>query len=378
MNNNANQKEDNMCTFMQELPRQSKTAMTVNSKKNMSVTLRECKGKDLYRFRLLNFLFTSKNDRDFPFIEKWVHEAWEDVDGKRRMVGQITCPVTKFSHFAGDPYKECPCCKVSNSNYMLYKNSGFKDSISRKNAKASKRKYQACIPVYVVNNPNYEMDNGKFKVLILQSKDDYKKFLQTIHYAQQSFNVFNGKAAVDFWLSCKRIQETVNQGKPNEFTYSKLVIENMGFSNKPYDISQINKENIDAFPFDDDYYTSASLEELTEFSKAHYLKAAVNTPENDINITDAPPMSGSMKAAPASPVLRNSSLSSSEALKTPEKINEAEVDSILKDGLLPPEAKPVEIKAVPPEAKTEEPEAKAEQPEENIGLDNIDELINSL
>jgi len=63
---------------------------------------------------------------------------------------------------------------------MTLKESNWKDADARKKNKDFGRKYQAIVPVYVVNDPNYEGNNGKFKVIMFGDKKVYDGFVKKV------------------------------------------------------------------------------------------------------------------------------------------------------------------------------------------------------
>lgn len=255
-----------MCTFLSTLPKQSKSVST-NRPVNIFLSLKPCPADDpraFYRFRLLNF--ASKNStRDYPFIEKYTHTVWgKTEDGKPMIESSVVCPVTKYVDWVGDRY-DCPICKYASNNFISYKESNYKDKVSAEKNRKFSRKFEANIPVYVVNDPNYEGNNNKFKVITFTDKDKYAEFKELVNVKLREVSVFNGVAGVDFCIRIDKIVETVNAGQPNEYTWSHNVISKMLFSSKPYELPAITKEAVDAFPFDDQYYISSTKEELDQF-----------------------------------------------------------------------------------------------------------------
>ena len=256
-----------MCQFMSELPRHS-SSIEQPKQQMLYLPIQPSNEKEYYRFRLLWFKSSSKNDRDYPFIERYMHMHFaKDEDGKWKIESQVVCPVTEFvkKKWDGNPYADCPICNFSNHNYLAYKESGFKDKESNRKKNEFSRKFEACIPVYVVSDPNYDGNQGKFKVIKFTDKEDYKKFKDLVSKMSHENLVFNGKNAVDFYIRMETVTETLRAGQPNEYVWKHNVIAKMGFTNKPYDIPAINKENIDKFEFDDQFYVSSTKEELKEF-----------------------------------------------------------------------------------------------------------------
>ena len=280
-----------MCTFINSLPSQSKTAETTR-KKNLALFIKPTNNNEYYKFRLLAFKSPQKNDRDYPFIERYIHQHWtKDSEGKSKIDAQVVCPVTKFANVDGNRYDACPICKFANMNFVTWKESGWKDRESAKKNKEFGRKFEAIIPVYVKQDPTYPQNNGQLRVLIFTDKEFYKKFKQKIQETSRNVCCFNGGKAVDFYLHMSVVPKTINEGQPNEYTYNEKVIDKFGFTKaeSAYEIPSINKENIDKFEFDDTYYVSSTPDELQDFYN-NYIKLSSNDdiPDEDVVVYEAP------------------------------------------------------------------------------------------
>lgn len=275
-----------MCTWMTELPTQSKNGETPR-KQNLAIYVKPTQPKEYYRFRLLGFKST-KSDRDFPFITRFLHTVWVDGEDGKRHTDNVVCPVTPFvkAKWNGDPMNDCPICRFANANFVAWKQSGWKDKESAKKNRDFGRKFEACIPVYVVSDPIYQQNNGHFRVFTISDKDVYKQFLDLVRKTSQSNVVFNGKNALDFYIRYEMIEETLRAGQPNEYLWKHPVLKQMGFTTKPYDIPAITKEAIDDFPFDETYYVGSTMSELEEFYNKHIKVSNDDIPddEEDINI----------------------------------------------------------------------------------------------
>lgn len=274
-----------MCTFMSTLPTRSKSAGS-DKKNNLQLTLRPCQDtngeKVWYRFRLLAFNSPSKSDRDYPFIERYVHQTFEKNDkGYNIVKDEITCPVTHWVNFEGNRYDGCPMCKLANQYFCSYKESGWKDRNAYKQQRTIGRKYQAIIPVYVVNDPNYPSNNGKFKVIIFNDKKFYNEFCEKIKKASLTNCVFNAENAVDCCIHMSEVETMINEGQPNQYIYKQRVIDKVTFSAKPYTIDAITKERVENMGFDETYYVSATLDELHQFYNKNFKISNDDIPDDD-------------------------------------------------------------------------------------------------
>jgi len=144
--------------------------------------------------------------------------------------------------------------------------------------------------VYVVSDPNYDQNNGKFKVIIFNEKKQYQEFCEKIEKYSKQFCVFNGKNAVDCCMHVSEVQETKNAGQPNEYVWKHKVIDKIVFTNKPKDIPSITKETCDAMGFDEEYYTTSTAEEILAFYNKYCKVSNDDIPddESDIPVYDPP------------------------------------------------------------------------------------------
>lgn len=281
-----------MCTFLSSLPKSSKTAGTKNT--NKALYLKPCQDtkneKVWYRFRLLNFA-AQNSDRDYPFIQRYVHQIWKKNEkGFSEVESEVVCPVTKWMDWDGDRY-DCQICKFANQQYNTLKETGWKDADARKKNKEFSRKFQAIIPIYIVNDPNYDGNNGKFRVLILNDKKFYDEiFIKKIEKQLMTCNCFNGINAADICMHVSDVANIINEGQPNQYTWHQRVIDKICFS-KPYDLPAITKEAVDSIKFDETYYVSSTKNEIDEFYN-RYIKISNNDiiedeDEDDIKIFDS-------------------------------------------------------------------------------------------
>lgn len=277
-----------MCTFCSDLPSHSRTSGSAK-KRNITIFLSPNdpdNPKEAYRFRLLWFKKPEENNRDFPFIERQVHTHWGKTEsGKAYVDDTVVCPYTKFVDIDGD---DCPICKQANALApWAPQNRGNK--IAMKKFNQLKRTYQAIIPVFVVNDPKKPENNGKLMCFILNNNDEYKQLIKTINEEKakiraggNKYDCFNGKQGVDLFIRMEKVPELRNAGKPNEYTAEVRKITTMGFGKNVYDIDAINKEAIDDFEFDQQYFVTNTIQELKAFYNKYYALGGANVPDEDI------------------------------------------------------------------------------------------------
>ena len=147
------------------------------------------------------------------------------------------------------------------------------------------------MPVYVVNDPNYEGNNGKLKVIIFGDKKQYDAFVKKVESQLMVANCFNGVKAVDCCMHMSEVPEVRNEGQPNEYVYKSKVIDKITFTKaeKAYDIAAITKESVDNFPFDATYYVSSTPDELKAFYDK-YIKVSNDgiVDDEEVEVFDAP------------------------------------------------------------------------------------------
>lgn len=283
-----------MCTLLSQLPKRSKSTGT-DKRKSLVLAMRPCPDKDgkptWYRVRLLAWTSPEKNDRDYPFIERYVHQIWKKNDkGLPVIEDEVTCPVTKHVHVEGNRYDMCPMCRLANQSFIALKESNWKDNDARKLNRELGRKFQGIVPVYVKDDPNYPQNNNQFKVIIFSDKKLYEEFRSKVEKASYANNVFNGKNAVDCCIHMSEVEDVRNPGQPNEYVYKQKVIDKITFTTKPYDIEKITKEWLTNSGFDEEYYTSSTSEELQRFYDSHYKISNDDIPEEDmIQVYDTKP-----------------------------------------------------------------------------------------
>lgn len=317
-----------MCTFVE----QKLTFNTATEEKpvNYEIYLKPTPEKEYYRFRLL--WFNDSSDRKTPFVERFMHSVWVE-EGDKRFTYDVVCPTTPYvkKTWAGNAYDDCPICRFANNNFIMAKESGFKDSVAREKNKTFKRRFQAVIPVYVVSDPVYDANNGKFKVFTIADKEIFDKFKALVIERNNNHKIFNGENALDFLVRVDNVQKVLGEGTDHELRYNKKEIVQMGFSSKPYDIPAITKTAIDQFPFASLYYYSPTLDDLKSFYKDHCLHA-VNDDVDDTSIAD---IASTPKVEPSEVVKPKATTKvnpkSAEKLKptdTPPPVDEDLVESI--------------------------------------------------
>lgn len=271
-----------MCTLISAFPKYSSMMNSSKPKQNLEMFLQECKDdRTYYRVRLIG---SSSSKRDDPHIIRHIHSAWskEDPATHKKHLDKIVCPSNTSWVDTEDVPKKAACkvCGFVNQNWTIYRESGKTDTLARKQAGTMSSKFEAIVPVYVRNDPNYDKNNGRFRVIVFNDKDQYE-LLRKLANAKYNSGVaiFNGENAVDCLL---HVAKEAIEGK-NGKTYYRTVIDKIKFSSEPYDIAAINTKSIDQFvkTFDDTYCTPSTNEEIEDFYNKYCAISNDDIPEDD-------------------------------------------------------------------------------------------------
>ena len=286
--------------------------------KNLEMFLKPNKEGEFYRVRLL--AFNSKDGRRVdPHVTRIVHSAWETdpTTGKKHLT-KIVCPAKTPWVDIGDNKKgSCKVCNYVAQQWAIYNESGKTDKTASGNATKLRSNYEAVVPVYVVNDPNYDKNNGKCKVIIFDDKERYLDFRKKIEAQLRVNKVFNGEQAVD----CLLYVGTEEIPRSNGTVFNKTVISKVLFSTKPKDIPAITSKLIDSFPFDETYFSETPQEDIDSFFKKYCAIVNDDIPEDD----DIPVYRPVQKQAPKVEVPTNSAPKQDD-------ISDKEVDDLLDDG----------------------------------------------
>ncbi len=355
-----------MCTWMTDIPLHSKQNIG-EKKKNLMLFIRPTEGNDVYRFRLLGFE-SKTSDRDTPYIQRFVHSVWvKDKNGKSH-TESVVCPVTPYvkEHWEGNPMDTCPICKFANLNYIAYQNSNWTDTESNKKNKEYGRKFEVLIPVYVVSDPTYPLNNNQFRVIGLYTKEDFEKFSKLIwkERHENKNQVFNGVEAVDFVIQMKTVKEEKKKKSGETYTWTHNVISRMGFLKTPKAIPAITKEAIDKFPFDEEFWQYPTMDDLNAFYDKHikHSMSEDDLPPEDLSSVDEVFGDGEKKEAPKeeNPVvektnsIEKSEKTSNTEMKAEEPLSELPFEDSIDE--LPEETPKEEMKVEEEEEKLPEPE----------------------
>lgn len=329
---NKIRKKLNMCKFMSTLPKHSNIIGAPKRNPNLELFLQPCKDKDTYyRVRLLAFSSSKKNDRDDPHITRFVHQSWmtDPKTGKKKLEKIVCSAHTPWVKVEGNKASSCKICNYVGQQWSIYNESGKTDVDARTKAGTLGKRFEAVIPVYVKNDPNYEKNNGKFKVIIMTDKEEYMNFRKQIDAKLREVQVFNGVNAADCLIHVSTMELAGKNGK----TYKRNGIDKILFSTKPSDIPAINSKNIDAFPFDDTYYSSSDDEEVNDFYSKYCAITNDDIPDSDdIPVYTAPAKTVTKVEMPQNDIpSSNDDISDDELDNLIDDTPKAEVDPLTTD-----------------------------------------------
>ena len=281
------------------------------SKNSSQLFLRPTEDGKFYRLRLLN---TQPNDnfvkssnfahyRDFPFIIQHIHQVWEDVPTDdpakpKRRSHTIVCPQTDYVKANSTLTKtSCPMCSAYGAAWKAFNDSHFKNKEAKAKMKMLHNTFVARALVYVVNDPNYEANNGAVKVLTLD-EDAYQALLAQIQASQGNNTPIWNNDACDLFFTWGKVEKVKNEGKPNEYRFMKSGFTRIGFTTAPKHLDSLTDELVDDVQFDANWYTVPTKEELEQFYVEHFSSQSA---ANDDIPMDIPPVAPAPKAVKAEP-----------------------------------------------------------------------------
>ena len=165
-------KVKHMCKFINSLSRSPEIIGIARPNKNLEMFLKPNKEGEFYRVRLIGI--DSKGGRRIdPQITRMVHSSWETdpTTGKKHLAKVVCSSKTPWVQVEGNKKTSCRICSYVDQQWAIYNESGKSDKTAIATASKLKPTFEAIVPVYVVNDPNYEKNNGKLKVIIFNDKD---------------------------------------------------------------------------------------------------------------------------------------------------------------------------------------------------------------
>jgi hypothetical protein len=277
------------------------------AKNTSQLFLRPTEDGKFYRLRLLNtqpnqnFVASSNfaHYRDFPFIIQHVHQVWEDIPNPedpakpKRRSHMIVCPQTDYVKANSTLTKtSCPMCNAYGAAWKAYTDSHYKNKEAKAKMKTLHNTFVARVLVYVVNDPNYEANNGAVKVLTLD-EDAYQALLAQIQASQGNNTPIWNNDACDLFFTWGKVEKVKNEGKPNEYRFMKSGFTRIGFTTAPKHLDSLTDELVDDVQFDANWYTVPTKEELEQFYVEHFSSQSA---ANDDIPMDIPQVASAPKA----------------------------------------------------------------------------------
>ena len=282
------------------------------AKNTSQMFLRPTEEGKFYRLRLLQFSpdekFVNSSNfahyRDFPFIIQHIHTFWQEIptddpEKPRRVMKSIVCPQTDYVKANSTLTKaQCPMCSAYGSAWKAYTDSKYKNQEAKNKMKNLHNTFRALVPVYVVNDPNYESNNGAVKVLALD-EDMYHELITQINAAQRNNTPIWNIDACDLFFTYGKVDKTVNAGKPNEYTFKKNGFSRIGFTTAAKHLDGLTEDLVESLQFDANWYTVPTKEDLDAFYMENYSSANVS---NDDIPMDIPSVATPKKVVASTPV----------------------------------------------------------------------------
>lgn len=279
-------------------------------KKNTSqLFVRETPEGQFYRLRLLNITPDTKfvnssnfaHYRDFPFIIQHIHTVWQDVPTNdpekpiKKVNHTIVCPQTDYVKANSTLSKaQCPMCNAYGAAWKAFSDSHYKNQEAKAKMKLLHNTLRVLAPVYVVNDPNHEANNGSVRVLSLD-EDAYQALLTQINASAQNNTPIWGQDACDLFFTWGKVEKVKNEGKQNEYRFQKNGFTRIGFTTAPKHLDNLTDELVDDLQFDANWYQVPTKEELEQFYLENF--SATNTNNDDIPM-DIPAVAPAARPAP--------------------------------------------------------------------------------
>ena len=306
-----------MSKFISSLPSNIDVFGRPKKRSNLEMFLQECKDdRTYYRVRLLNFIGPQRKHGG-P-IGRYVHTVWTtDPETGKKSLNKVVCPSkTPWIETEGPKQSACKICNCSGHYYTIYNESGKTDKEALSKASKFRASPEIIVPVYVINDPNYEKNNGKMKVIVIDA--DSHEILKAAMQKQEAAHIpiFNGGEGADCLIHFSKSAVRRNPKTGAEFT--RWGIDKVKFSTTLKEIPAINDTTLDAFKYDETYMVKSSDDEINDFYDAHCVISNDDIPEDD----EIPVYRPSASIAPKAVVPTNSAA-------TEKNLDNDEVDELL-------------------------------------------------
>lgn len=269
-----------MSKLMNSLSRSPEIIGMQRPNRNIEMFLKPNKEGEFYRVRLLGPSCNNGRRTD-PHITRYVHSVWStDPNTGKKKVDKVVCPKnTPWVATVGNKKNSCRLCSYVDQQFAIYNESGKTDNVAKKAAGTMRYKFEGIVPVYVVNDPNYEKNNGKCKVIVFDDSKVYKAFREKIQAKKLTAEVFNGGPALDCLIYVGSESVPYKDGSGKMFT--KTVIKNVTFSTQLKERPAITEKLLESFPFDETYMSDPTEDEIDEFYHKHCVVENDDIPEDD-------------------------------------------------------------------------------------------------
>lgn len=342
------------------------------ARRSAEMTIRPTAEGSYYRFRLLSFPpdpeFVKSAGltyyRDLHFLPRYMHVVWTEEPsdksptGVRNVRHVIPCPASEYIRVnSGLTKKGCPICNAGNAALQAYTDSGKRNQVAKEKWLKCKNVFEALVPVYVVQDPNNDANNGSVKVWRV-NEEQYQRLINIVNEAERGKTPIFNDNAVDLYFSFGLEEKSRTNKRTGETkTWKQNDIGRLGLTTSVYKVDGLD-DLVRGLNFDANFFTIPTLDELQDFYVKNIASAAV---PNDIpsDIPNDIPAAPAPKAAPVKDDF--------EELKgfPAGPINEA------------PKAKAAPVADIPPVEPPPAAPAKADIPAEKPNEANLDSDIDS-
>jgi len=274
---------------------QSKEREEFSQNRGKNEAFIDFKPGNTYQFRLL-FMVQDGFNRTNPFIMKYSHSFWDDIEKESHWV---TCPTSEYlDDMRG--FKNCPICEKLST---FYKEAEKGSGTARELYDQFKRRFNGYCPVYVIKDPVKPANDGTVKIFRFgktlakflkaeifgiidtsKTRDDEESTCESSG-EEIGIDAFDPNDGYDFIItvSLKTTKDKIT-GKESKFNnYSAK------FSRKksPINVSSKDlKSMFDELNFDKEFYTKNTVEELKEYT----LKWVLGEDVKSTTKTDSKPL----------------------------------------------------------------------------------------
>ena len=279
------------------------------ARRSSELSIRPTAENNYYRFRLLSFPpdpeFMKSAGltyyRDLHFLPRYMHIVWTEEPSDKSPTGvrnvryAIPCPASEYIRVNSNlTKKSCPICNAGNAALQAYTESNKRNQVAKDKWLRCKNVFEALVPVYVVNDPNNDSNNGSVKVWKV-NEEQYQRLVNLVNEAERGKTPIFNDEAVDLYFTFEKVEKSRTNKKTGEVhTWMQNDIGKLVLTTTVYKVSGLD-DLVKGLNFDATWFTIPSMDDLQDFYAKHI--ATVSSPVNDIP-NDIPGAPAAPKATP--------------------------------------------------------------------------------